>query len=261
MNKVKNLGRRIRRLFRKSQFSKFQKFSLICFVGNSQNPPTNKNKANPTSFDPKDVGTLFRSFVGAAIYYLNQLIHWFSRTVPQLANTITLWLKAYMPNQYILFTIAVSLALLVFSKHAISFRRWVKSFFKQLRWAQLGIFWSIFLLFYLLLMGVTDLPRIPLLEIIQYLITLFRSVISKLWKHSPESGSKKPVSNPHHESGTSTSTSYLVLFVIYSIFLRYLYKCLQYKMVEDIPYGRYLIEIYNNEEKEKRMRRICSSIV
>ena len=93
------------------------------------------------------------------------------------------------------------------------------------------------LVIYLLLIAVTDLPPLPVIKIIRYFI----SKVSAIFKSSSELSPEKPgiITDEPKYNGEGNK-------LMVGKFKR--------KMLEDIPFGEIIIEMYENDMKDMKCK-------
>ena len=229
LRRIKSLLKKPKFFLAKREILKFQKFSVICFIGNSSS----------ISGDKRELAELFQRAVILANKYsqefLNWLLSWFSKITALFKNH----------GLFILFGVSISLALLIFreqvKKTNNSIMSWLK---KKFKWPTIGCSVIVILVIYLLLIAVTDLPPLPVTKIIRYFISQVKKV-SAIFQSSPE----KPVIMTDESKYNGERNKLIFLSVITVLFLRYLLGKYKRKLFEDIPFGEILIEMYDNDMK------------
>jgi hypothetical protein len=235
------LTRRIKRLLRKPKFLKtrkkileFQKFSAICFIGTSQ----------PVTDDPHALAKLFQMLTSLANEYFKKLLTWVLLWSSKFFTFLTgLW-PALSP--YFGFVIFLSLALLIFRKKVSQTSRDILDWIKK-HWPRYGCGVIVFLGIFLLVILVTDIPPLPVMKVVRYCI----SKISAIFQDSSELSLENPVPITGEAKSSGQGRTLIFLSVISVLFLRYLLNQFHRKVLEDLPFGEILIELYEHDMESR----------
>lgn len=242
----RSIRRRIKRLLQKPKFLKrkreiikFQKFSVICFIGNSLTISDGKPK----------LAELFQTAVSLANKYFQKFLNW----ILSLSFKVSVHLLALLKNlfknhaSFILFGVTISLALLFFRQQIMQMNNSIMSWLKKkFKWPVMGCSVIVILAIYFLLIAVTDLPPLPATKIIRYFISKVSAIFQSYSKLSPE----KPVIMTNEPKYNGERSKLIFLSVITILFFRYLLGQYKRKLFEDIPFGEILIEMYDNDMKD-----------
>ena len=255
MSRFSFSARKLKRLLRKPKFLKtrkkileFQKFSAIWFIGTSGISGTSQ----PGTDDPEKLAKLFQIFTSLANQYLRRWLSWVVLWSSKFFTFLTgLWtaLWPYL-SPYFGFLIFTSLALLIFhrkvSQTSQQLRDWIEK-----RWPRYGcsvIVFLVFLLIYSLVMLVTDIPPLPVRRMVRYSI----SKMAGLFRDSSELSLKEPVPiTPITGTGGGKSSgqagTLIFLSVLSVLFLRHLLSQFHRQVLKDLPFGEFLIELYEHD--------------
>jgi hypothetical protein len=237
------LRRRINRLFSrpksvrlKTQILKFQKFSLICYIGNS------------TDVNPEKRKQLFSLAVAMASEYFHKFLNWLLAQASALSSLLFSFFKDQ--ELFMFFGVAISVALLLFRGEVIKMKN---SFFSFLERKTKGLGCSLLILLliliYLFLTMVTDLPVVPLKKTIGALISRIDTFVQ-----NSEFSLEEPIITTYEPKYKGEKGKFVFLSLITVVFLRYLVHSYKYKLFHQLPFGNALIEIYENDMKKKSIQ-------
>jgi hypothetical protein len=245
----KLLHRRIKRLFRKSKVSKaglrkvrkLQKFSMICFIANSQDVP-NDNRSLPS---------LFFYATEIAAKYFHEILTWLMVWGSKIPNWLIFFLKTN--KSFLMFGTTMAIALFIFrgqlKETRVSIRLWIH---KYLKMPLLGCSFIIILLIILLLISSTDLSPIPLKQLLSYLRKIVYYPIVKIYdfvQNSSELDYDKTTIVTDNSKYGGENGKMVFLSIVTIFFLRYLLGEYKRKVFDDFPFGKFLIEIYEADMK------------
>lgn len=231
------LKRKLKRLIQKSkvqkakkEFLEFQKFSVICFIANS---PVDGNKPPEIV-----VAELLKWAVSIETEYFQKFISWLLLWFPKISKPI---IKTFRNHPaYAMFGFAMCLALCMFhvklKELSNSIWEWVR---KKMKWLLIRFGIIIFLL-----MGITDLPPIPIKQAILGLISKLYAKLKSLSRLSPEI-----ISEPKSQNERNTA---IFLSVMAFFFLRALLKHYSQAVFEDLPFGSILIDLYKADHENPK---------
>ena len=243
--RIQRFIQKLKCLKAKQQIQEFQKFSIICFIGNSQSSVEDK----------QGLAELFKAFVNLANKSFHEFINWIMTIFPAVTGAVVSFFKN--KPSYIIFGVALSVALIIFRTSLTNtgdkILNWFISAYKQ---NQVGCSSIILLAIYCLLMLVTDLPRIPIKALILYIIRFLNDLSKQVssWfqslKNTTELSTEltnelKPNNNANSERNTMVT-----LFIITVVVLRYAVTVYKSQVFEKIPFGDVLIEIFKYDESE-----------
>jgi hypothetical protein len=255
MSRFSFSARKFKRLLRKPKFLKarkkileFQKFSAIWFIATSGT----SGISQPGTDDLEKLAKLFRALTSLAYQSLRRWLSWVVLWSSKFFTFVTALWSGVWPylSPYFGFLIFASLALLIFrrkvSRTSQELRNWIEK-----RWPRYGcsmIVFLLFLLIYSLVIVVTDIPPLPVRRMVRY--SIFK--MAGLFRDSSELSLKEPVPiTPITGTGGGKSSgqagTLIFLSVLSVLFLRYLLSQFHRQVLKDLPFGEFLIELYEHD--------------
>lgn len=225
--------RRFKGLFKRSIS---QKYLMICFIGNNQK----------LLVDQKTLAELFQRSIAFANYHLKKWLRWIVAWLIKIPVHLTGLFKNLITNHpsSMLFVASMCLALLLLHQQVKQMNKSIMSWLKKkFKWPRIGCLAIIILAIYFLLIVVTDIPVFPIIRIIKY-------IISRISKKDVEVNPAKPVlmTEMIDESKYNGERNKLIfLSVMTFIIFRYLLNQYKRRVFENIPLGKILIQIYDND--------------
>ena len=238
----------------------FQKFSMICFIGNPKTYVLDKKLidaffttfGNLVSQSCTTVADFFRAFVNLATHCFNVFVDWVGKFFPAVTGIAISFFKKN--PHYIIFGVAISMLLMYFrsqvAKTSAKILNWFISIFEKY---QIGCLTILLLTIYGFLMIVTDLPRLPIRAIIASIIKLIMNIYKTIssWLNNPSKLSTEvgPESNFNGERN-----SMIILFVLAVMIMKYALIAFESEVFETLPFGDVLVEVYKYDTTKPKSR-------